>query len=171
MGCFELFVPSAGGLTPNSSFLLIDKTPWKFQFTQHAGLQETIITYWCVVYVMGDTGEGYIGKFLKKADTAMHDGVKKADDLLAEAVDVGTISAKEASKTGKKLGQQALKENTKIRKKAQKALESGMRSARNVGHDSMTDLALIERLGELKEKGMITDREFQTAKKKLLDKI
>lgn len=120
---------------------------------------------------MDTTNDGYIGKFLKKADVAMHEGVKKADVILAEAVEVGTISAKEASKTGKKLGQQALKENTKIRKKAQKALESGVRSARKVGHDSMGDLALIERLGDLKEKGMITDREFQTAKKKLLDKI
>ncbi len=120
---------------------------------------------------MGSESNGYIGKFLKKADAAVQEGVKKADAVLAEAVEVGTMSAKEATKTGKKLSQRATKENIKIQKRAKETLDSGIKSAKKLKHNTMADLELIEKLGELKEKGLITDREFQTKKKKLLEMI
>lgn len=120
---------------------------------------------------MASETEGYIGKFLKKADQAVQEGVKKADKVLVDAVEVGSITAKEAAKTGKKLSQQAVKENDKIQKKARKALEGGIRSARGARRDPMKDLALIEKLGDLKEKGVITEREFQAKKRKILDLI
>lgn len=121
--------------------------------------------------IMSSDSDGYIGKFLKKADSAVREGVKKADEVLDEAVEVGTISAKEAAKTGKKLGQQAQKENLKIQKRARKTLEAGIKSAKSVRSNPMQDLELLEKLGELKERGLITEREYQAKKKKLLDRI
>ena len=126
---------------------------------------------WHVTRPVDSESDGYIGKFLKKADHAVHEGVKKADHVLADAVEVGTISAKEAAKTGKKLSAQALKENAKIQKKARKTLKDGLRSASSLRSDPMQDLALIEKLGELKDKGVITEREFQSKKKKILEQI
>ena len=124
-----------------------------------------------IMMIMSSDTDGYIGKFLKKADSAVREGVKKADAVLDEAVEVGTISAKEAAKTGKKLGQQAQKENLKIQKKARKTLEAGIKSAKGVGNNTMQDLELLEKLGELKDRGFITEREYQSKKKKLLEKI
>ncbi|MEK0321114.1 MAG: hypothetical protein QQN61_08510, partial [Nitrosopumilus sp.] len=61
---------------------------------------------------------GYIEKFLKtadkalqegvkKADKALQEGVKKADRVLDNAVDIGVMTAKQASKTSKELRNQA----------------------------------------------------------------
>lgn len=118
-----------------------------------------------------DDDRGYIGKFLKKADDALQEGVKKADEVLADAVEVGTITAKQAAKTGKKLSQQALKEEANLKRKASKKLKDGIRSARSLSGDPVKDLDLIEKLGRLKEQGIITEREFQAKKKKILERI
>ena len=121
---------------------------------------------------MSSESDGYIGKFLKKADEAVQEGVKKADAVLAEAVEVGAISAKEAAKTGRKLSEKALKEESKMQKKAEKVLNDKLKNLKRGGsRDSMRDLELIEKLGELKDKGVITEREFQSKKKKILDQI
>ena len=40
---------------------------------------------------------GYIEKLLKKADKALQEGVKRADEVLDDAVELGKISAKEAT--------------------------------------------------------------------------
>lgn len=121
---------------------------------------------------MSSEGDGYIGKFLKKADEAVQEGVKKADAVLTEAVEVGAISAKEAAKTGRKLSQKALKEESKMQKKAEKVLNDRLKNLKGGrSRDPMRDLELVEKLGELKDKGMITEREFQSKKKKILDQI
>ena len=115
--------------------------------------------------------DGYIGKFLKKADTTLQEGVKKADEVLADAVEVGTITAKQAAKTGKKLSQQALKEEAKLQKKAAKKIESSLKSAKSMGSDPMREMEVLEKLDQLREKGIITDREFQAKKRKIMERI
>ena len=47
---------------------------------------------------MGSTKKGgYIEKLLKKADKALQEGVKKADEVLDDAVDLGKQSARTTS--------------------------------------------------------------------------
>lgn len=44
-------------------------------------------------------------------------------------------------------------------------------AGRAVGHDASSPLDQIERLGELRDKGFVTDEEFQAKKVELLKKI
>jgi len=60
---------------------------------------------------MGKTKKGgYIEKLLKKADKALQEGVKKADEVLDNAVELGIVTAKQASKTSKELRNKAKNE-------------------------------------------------------------
>ena len=60
---------------------------------------------------------GYIEKLLKKADKALQEGVKRADEVLDDAVELGKISAKEAGKKSKDLRSQVKKERIALQKR------------------------------------------------------
>ena len=60
---------------------------------------------------------GYIEKFLKKADMALQEGVKRADEVLDDAVEFGVMTAKQATKTSKEIRNQAKKEREALQKK------------------------------------------------------
>ena len=119
------------------------------------------------------TGEkkGYIEKFLKKADEAIQDGIKKADEAIEEAVEFGAMTAKQAAKTSKELRDQAKKEKNTLQKKGIKKINESILVAKNVTSNSQEDLEILEKLGELKKAGIITDKEFQAKKKKILERI
>ncbi|MGI9566453.1 MAG: SHOCT domain-containing protein [Nitrosopumilus sp.] len=115
--------------------------------------------------------KGYIEKFLKKADEALLEGVKKADEVLEEAVEFGAMTAKQAAKTSKEIRTQAKKEKDAIQKKGIKKITKGISAAKSATSNSKEDLATLEKLGKLKKMGIITDREFQAKKKKILERI
>ncbi|MDH3765618.1 MAG: SHOCT domain-containing protein [Nitrosopumilus sp.] len=115
--------------------------------------------------------EGYIEKFLKKADQAIQEGVKKADEVLEEAVELGAMTAKQASKTSKELRTQAKKEGDTLQKKSIKKITNGISAAKNISSNSQEDLVILEKLGKLKKSGIITEKEFQAKKKKILGRI
>ncbi len=114
---------------------------------------------------------GYIGKFLKRADKALQDGVKKADEILDDAVEFGEMTAKQAAKTSRELQNQAKKERIALQKRGAKKINEGITAAKKITSNTDEDLATLEMLGRLRKSGVITEREFQAKKKKILGRI
>jgi len=114
---------------------------------------------------------GYIDKFLKKADKAIQEGVKKADEALEEAVEFGSMTAKQAAKTSKELRSQAKKERESLQKKGIEKINEGISNAKNVTSNAHDDLEVLKKLGKLRKAEVITEKEFQAKKKKILDRI
>ena len=114
---------------------------------------------------------GYIERFLKKADKAIEDGIKKADEALEDAVEFGAMTAKQASKTGNELRRQAEKEGKILQKKGIDRINKGITTAKGLAASTEDDLALLEKLGELRKAKVITEKEFQEKKKKILERI
>ena len=113
----------------------------------------------------------HIEKFLKKADKAIDEGIKKADKILDDAVDFGEMAAGQAKKTSFELRRKAEKESEKIKKKSAAKLNEGVLAAKNATSNVKDDLKTLERLGKLKESGILTEKEFQEKKKKILARI
>ncbi len=120
---------------------------------------------------MGTKKGGYIEKLLKKADKALQEGVKKADEVLDDAVDLGKISAKQAARKSKELRNQVKKERKSLQKRGSKKISEGISAAKNIGSNPHDDLKTLKKLGELRDNGILTEKEFQTKKKKILDRI
>jgi len=114
---------------------------------------------------------GHIEKLLKKADKALQEGIKKADEVLEDAVEFGTMTAKQASKTSKELRTQAKKERDLLQKKGIKKINEGLSVAKNVTSNTQDDLEILKKLGKLRKSEVITEKEFQAKKKKILDRI
>ena len=121
---------------------------------------------------MGSTKKGgYIEKLLKKADKALQEGVKRADEVLDDAVEIGTITAKQAGKKSKELRKQVKKERIALQKRGSKRITEGISAAKSVTSNAQEDLDILKKLGKLRTNGVITEKEFQTKKKKILDRI
>lgn len=114
---------------------------------------------------------GYIDKFLKRADNALQDGVKKADEILDDAVEFGEMTARQAAKTSRELQKQAKKERAALQKRGAKKISEGILAAKKITSNADEDLKTLEKLGKLRESGVITEREFQAKKKKILGRI
>ncbi|MCV0366811.1 MAG: SHOCT domain-containing protein [Nitrosopumilus sp.] len=114
---------------------------------------------------------GYIDKFLRRADKAIQEGIKKADDVLDEAVELGEITAKQASKASKEFSEKARKESEILQKKSIERINEGILSAKKMASSSEEDLRLLEKLGKLRKSGVLTEKEFQEKKKKILSRI
>ena len=115
--------------------------------------------------------EGYIGKFLKRADKAIEDGIKRADDILEDAVELGAVAATQAKKTSDELRKKAMKEKEIIKAKGIKKINEGMTMAKQMTSKAEEDLATLEKLGKLRKQGVLTEKEFQEKKKKILSRI
>ncbi len=114
---------------------------------------------------------GHIEKFLKRADKAIDEGIKKADEVLDDAVEFGEMTAKKAAKTSKELRNKAKKERESLKKSGIKKFNEGLSAAKNVTSNVKDDLKTLEKLGKLRESGIITEKEFQEKKKKILARI
>ena len=114
---------------------------------------------------------GYIEKFLKKADRAIDDGIKKADEVLEDAVEFGVMAAGQAKKTSDELQMRAKKERANIKKQGIKKINDGISAAREVTSSTDRNLETLEKLGKLRKAGVITEKEFQVKKKKILARI
>jgi len=93
---------------------------------------------------------GYIEKLLKKADKALQEGVKKADEVLDNAVEIGAMTAKQASKTSKELRNQAKKERDSLHKKGIKKISEGISAAKNVTSNTKDDLEILKKTWKAK---------------------
>ena len=84
-------------------------------------------------------------------------------------------SVNEAKSKGQKIGRLAklrgLKIGKRVRTQAKKTVSKKVTKAKRMIRSSQDNVELIKRLGELKKAGIISNKEFQTKKKQLLDKI
>ncbi|QLH02665.1 hypothetical protein C5F47_03365 [Nitrosopumilus cobalaminigenes] len=119
----------------------------------------------------GKKKAGYIERFLKKADKAIDEGIKKADEALEDAVEFGEMAASQAKKTSEELTKKALKEKEQIKSRGVKKINDGIAVAKNATSKKEEDLATLEKLGKLRKAGVITEKEFQEKKKKILARI
>ena len=64
-----------------------------------------------------------------------------------------------------------LKLSKQVKAEARKTVSKKITKAKRMIRSSEDNLELIKKLGELKKAGVISNKEFQTKKKQLLDKI
>ena len=84
-------------------------------------------------------------------------------------------SVDEAKRKGQKIGKLAkirgLKLGKQVKAEARKTVSKKITKAKRMIRSSEDNVELIKKLGELKKAGIISNKEFQTKKKQLLDKI
>ena len=118
---------------------------------------------------------GHFSKFLKRADKAIDEafdqGIKRADEILDDAVEFGKIASVEARKKSKEIREQVKKEREKLKAEGEKKITKGISAARKMTATTDENLQTLEKLGKLRKSGVITEKEFQEKKKKLLSKI
>jgi len=95
----------------------------------------------------------------------------KLKDTVSEAKATGEILSKVALEKGREGLATGTELSKKVSKKGAESFEKGLASAKKATSSSDHMISLIEKLGKLKESGLITEKEFQTKKKELLDKI
>ena len=92
-----------------------------------------------------------------------------------EFVDKLLESIGEAKEKGQKIGKLAkirgIKLSKKVKTEAKKTVSKKITKAKRMIRSSDDNLELLKKLGELKKAGVISNKEFQTKKKQLLDKI
>jgi len=113
----------------------------------------------------------YIERFLKKADEAIEEGIKRADEALEDAVEFGEMAATQAKKTSDEIRKRATKEKEEIKSKGIKKINEGIAAAKQATSKTEEDLATLEKLGKLRKAGVLTEKEFQQKKKKILERI
>ena len=82
---------------------------------------------------------------------------------------------KQAKKKGYEISETILRKSgvlgSKLKKTTKSHVRKGITSSKNLKSPSRKNLELLENLGELKKAGIITNKEFQEKKKKILSKI
>ncbi len=118
---------------------------------------------------------GYIEKFLKRADKAIddavEDGIKRADEIVADAVEFGKIASKEAQKKSIELKKIARSEANRLKAEGERKINKSISKAKKMTSSGKNDLETLAKLGELRKAGILTEKEFQTKKKKILNRI
>ena len=93
----------------------------------------------------------------------------------AEFLDKLLESVNDAKKRGQKIGKIAkirgVKLSQRVKSRDKKTVSKKITKAKRMIRSSDDSVELIKKLGELKKTGIITNKEFQTKKKQLLDKI
>ncbi len=118
---------------------------------------------------------GYIEKFLKRADKAIDDavneGIKRADEIVADAVEFGKIASKEAQKKSIELKKIARVEGEKLKAEGERRINKNVAKVKKMTASGRNDLETLAKLGELRKAGILTEKEFQSKKKKILKRI
>ena len=118
---------------------------------------------------------GYIEKFLKRADKAIDDaveeGIKRADEIVADAVEFGKIASKEAQKKSIELKKIARVEGDKLKAEGERRINKNVAKVKKMTSSERNDLETLAKLGELRKAGILTQKEFQSKKKKILKRI
>ncbi|RNJ78283.1 MAG: SHOCT domain-containing protein [Nitrosopumilus sp. H8] len=118
-----------------------------------------------------ETQGRHIERLLKKADAALQDGIKKADRVLDEATALGAITAKQAARTSRGIHARAKKERDSLKSRSMGNISRGVSAAKKMASSTQDDLEILERLGMLRKNKVITEKEFQAKKKKILGRI
>lgn len=118
---------------------------------------------------------GHIEKFLKRADKAIDDavkeGIRRADEIVEDAAAFGKIASKEAHQKSIELKKLAKVEGEKLKAEGERKLNKSISQARKITSSQKNDLETLAKLGELRKAGILSQKEFQVKKKKILKRI
>ncbi len=118
---------------------------------------------------------GYIEKFLKRADKAIDDavkdGIKRADEIVADAVEFGKIASKEAQIKSIELKKIARVKGEKLKAEGERRINKNVAKIKKMTSSGRNDLETLAKLGELRKAEILTEKEFQSKKKKILKRI
>lgn len=118
---------------------------------------------------------GHIEKFLKRADKAIDDavkeGIRRADEIVEDAAEFGKIASKEAHQKSIELKKIAKIEGERLKAQGEKKLNKSVSKVKKMTSSQKNDLETLAKLGELRKSGILSEKEFQTEKKKILKRI
>ena len=118
---------------------------------------------------------GHIEKFLKRADKAIDDavkeGIRRADEIVEDAAEFGKIASKEAQQKSIELKKIAKIEGERLKAEGERKLNKSIAKAKKMTASQRNDLETLAKLGELRKAGILTEKEFQLKKKKILKRI
>ena len=77
----------------------------------------------------------------------------------------------QARKKGFQVSESLLKQGSTLKSKMKKSAQKGIKAGKKLKASSTKELELLEKLGNLKKAGIITEKEFQDKKKKILKRI
>ncbi|MCV0431385.1 hypothetical protein [Nitrosopumilus sp.] len=89
---------------------------------------------------------------------------QKSEEFIAHAKKKGYHISERLASKGSILG-------SKLKKKTQSGIESGIKASSKLKTSKHHDLDLLKKLGDLQKAGIITKKEFEEKKKKILSKI
>ena len=105
-----------------------------------------------------------LGQMAKKRKLVNDVTKQKSEEIINQAKKKGfEISEKIATRSGV-LG-------TKLKKATKSNIQKGIKAGKNLKNPTHKQLELLEKLGELKKENIITAKEFNEKKKKILSKI
>lgn len=118
---------------------------------------------------------GHIEKFIKRADKAIDDavqqGIKRADEIVEDAVAFGKIASNEAHKKSIELKKIAKIEGDKLKAEGERKINKSISQVKKLTSSEKNNLETLAKLGELRKAGILTEKEFQIEKKKILNRI
>ena len=105
-----------------------------------------------------------IGKMATKHKLVDDVTKQKSEEIIKQAKKKGFEVSEKIAKKGESIG-------SKIRDTTKSGVKKGITVTKNIKTPTEKNLEVLEKLGELKKKGIITNKEFQEKKKKILSKI
>lgn len=105
-----------------------------------------------------------LGRLAKKHKLVDDITKQKSQQIILQAKKKGYQLSEKIVSKGFPLG-------TKLKNRTKFGLERGINAGKNLKSSNKKQLELLEKLGELKKSGIITNKEFQIKKKKILSKI
>lgn len=89
---------------------------------------------------------------------------QKSEEIIKEAKKKGYAISEKIYLKGSNLG-------SRLKKKTKSGIKAGFEAGKNIKTSKHTNLDLLKKLGDLQKAGIITNKEFQEKKKKILSKI
>lgn len=89
---------------------------------------------------------------------------QKSEEIIKEAKKKGYAVSEKIAIKGSILG-------SRLKKKTKSGIIAGLEAGKNIQTNRHKDLDLLKKLGDLQKAGIITNKEFQEKKKKILSKI
>lgn len=94
----------------------------------------------------------------------------KSNDVF-EKLEAEKILARIRTSELRSLAKRGTQWSKSLRNKTSKGISSGISTAKRLTYSSDVDMMILERLGELNRKGIITKKEFEEKKKEILKRI
>ena len=105
-----------------------------------------------------------IGKMATKHKLVDDVTKQKSEEIINQAKKKGFEVSEKIAKKGESI-------SSKLKKSTKSGVKKGINVKKNIKTPTEKNLEVLEKLGELKKKGIITNKEFQEKKKKILSKI